>query len=124
MNVFFANDAVLNLGAESLFEMLKASLNDFFGALAPAVTSTTSSGPEPFVADFVDAVDQVSGLAFFGADFTQPLAVGTVLAAEDEHHVRFADKLLDGVLTVLRRVADVFLRAVRRCAGTAPSALG
>ena len=64
---------------------------------------------DPFGAELVGAVDHVRGNASVRGDFAQPIGIGAVRAADDDHHVDPRRDELHGILPVLRRVADVVL---------------
>ena len=80
------------------------------GALAPAVTSTVFDAVEPRRVEVGRAVDQVRRHAALAGQLGQPLAVRAVLAAQHEHQVGLLGEHADGLLAVLRGVADVVLR--------------
>ena len=64
---------------------------------------------EPCRIDLVRPVDQVAGDATGNRHFLQAPGVGTVRVADDDDQVALFGQRLDGVLAVLRRVADVVL---------------
>ncbi|KPW25998.1 Uncharacterized protein ALO83_04863 [Pseudomonas cannabina pv. alisalensis] len=70
---------------------------------------------EPALLHVLGTIDQVrrGGHAF--SQFAQAVGVGAVRAAYHQHHIALVGQLLDGVLTVLRGVADVvFARPANR----------
>ena len=63
---------------------------------------------EPGLVDLVGVVDEVTiARAVLDGDFDEAHRVGGVARADDDHQVAVLGHLLDGELTVLRRVADV-----------------
>ncbi len=65
---------------------------------------------EPLIGDVAWPIDQMSRTVVFLGQFSQTLAVGAVLAAHDQHQVGLWGQQVDGFLTILGRVADVFAR--------------
>ena len=80
------------------------------GALAPAVTNTVWASRRPVGGQLVWTVDQVGPLSALLGQFPQSLAVGAVLAAQDQHDIRLAGQLAHRLLAILRGVTDVLLR--------------
>jgi len=64
---------------------------------------------QPCRIDFFRAIDQVAGDAAGNRHLLQAPRVGTVRAADDDHQVALPGQRLDGILTILRGVADVIL---------------
>ena len=65
---------------------------------------------EPAQVDVGRPVDQMGRHAARPGQLRQPPAVGTVLAADDQHHVGLAGQQPDRLLPVLRGIADVVAR--------------
>ncbi len=92
------------------------------GADAPEVMPTVSTPSSQAGVDIGLVVDQVGAHAHLAGDVHQPVRVRRVLRADHEHQVDLAGELLDGVLPVLRGVADVVL--LRPDDGRVPAAQG
>ena len=112
VDALLADPLLDDRGAELDLEIADALLDHVLGG-AGAGGDQDGLGPvEPAGPEVGDAIDQVGVRAERPGDLGEPLAVGAVLAAQDQHHVGPPGQLADRLLAVLGGVADVILGRV------------
>src|SRR5262245_37243755 len=92
-----------------LAEVVEALFDDGFGGAGAGGDDDGFDSVEPAGVNVLGAVDEVSADAVLAGNFFQALAVGAVLAADDEYKVRLRGQGVHSFLAVLRGVANVFL---------------
>ena len=69
MNILFPDDAVFDDGAKALFQVIETPLDDFFGRAGARGDENDVIRFEPIVPNLMDAINEVSRLVSFHADF-------------------------------------------------------
>jgi hypothetical protein len=79
------------------------------GADAPRGNSDAAAIAQPSRVDLLGAIDQIGWNTADRRDLAQAVGVGTVLRADNDDSIHLARQRLDGILAILRGVADVVL---------------
>jgi hypothetical protein len=96
--------------AEAFDEKIEHRFDDDFRRTGSGGNENGLCALEPDRIDVLDAIDEVRFDAALAGEFGEPLAVGTVLAAEHQSEIGFGGQHRHGLLAVLCGVADIFLR--------------
>src|SRR4051812_8936934 len=86
-DVLFQGRSLFHIDAELLVEELQARIDKILGRAGSRGNRSNFDAAEPIQVDIRRSVDQIGGYAVLRGDLFQAVAVGAVLAADDDHEL-------------------------------------